>query len=296
MTDSPAPEISVIVPHLNDHARLRLCLEALSRQSIGQDRFEVVVGDNGSDPPANDVVADFPFARVVPQPEKGAGPARNAAVAASSAPVLAFTDADCIPHETWLEKGVAALEAQGQQAVIGGDVEVSAIDPARPRPVEAFELVFGFPIQDYIENKGFTVTANIITTRTIFDAVGPFIGHGQPEDVEWCQRAAAKGWPVRYVPEARVTHPAREDFEALLKKWRRIVTERYSTMRGSLVGKGKWLALTGVVALSPFVHMFKILTSPALPDMRARLDAIRILFTIRWWRVGRMIGILVRGA
>ena len=47
--EAAAPEISVIVPHFNDLANLRNCLDALKAQTFGQPRFEVVVADNMSD-------------------------------------------------------------------------------------------------------------------------------------------------------------------------------------------------------------------------------------------------------
>jgi cellulose synthase/poly-beta-1,6-N-acetylglucosamine synthase-like glycosyltransferase len=43
------PLISVIVPHLNQPDSLDACLSSLDVQTLGRDRFEVIVVDNGSD-------------------------------------------------------------------------------------------------------------------------------------------------------------------------------------------------------------------------------------------------------
>ena len=77
-------EVAIIIPHYNDVARLERCLEALMPQ-VGAD-VEVVVADNASTADLGPVRARWPGVRIVTQPEKGAGPARNAGVAATDAP------------------------------------------------------------------------------------------------------------------------------------------------------------------------------------------------------------------
>src|SRR6478672_8526953 len=62
------PFVSVIVPVFNDPVRLRTCLQALGRQSYPRDRFEVIVVDNGSAPPAGPVVDEHAPARCVVEP------------------------------------------------------------------------------------------------------------------------------------------------------------------------------------------------------------------------------------
>ena len=44
---------------------------------------------------------------VVPAPVQGAGPARNAGVAAAMAPVIALIDSDCVPEPDWIAEGAA---------------------------------------------------------------------------------------------------------------------------------------------------------------------------------------------
>ncbi|MDB5462770.1 MAG: hypothetical protein JWP23_1159, partial [Phenylobacterium sp.] len=143
-----APKVSVIVPHYRDLSGLALCLSALGRQSYPKDRFEVIVADNASpEGPAAvaEVIAER--ARLVVVPEKGAGPARNGGVTASSGDVLAFIDSDCVAEPSWIEEGVKALESFD---FVGGRVRVLVADPARVTPVEAFERVFAFDFKTYI--------------------------------------------------------------------------------------------------------------------------------------------------
>ena len=95
------PRISVVIPHYNDLKRLSLCLDALRRQTYPADRVEIVVADNASPQgveAVRAVVADR--ARVVLVRDRGAGPARNGGVAASTGEILAFIDLTATPPRT----------------------------------------------------------------------------------------------------------------------------------------------------------------------------------------------------
>ncbi len=107
----PDPRISVVIPHLDDIAGLRACIACLDRQTLPRDRFEIVVADNGSSVTLREIEAAAPGARIVRITERGAGPARNGGVAASTFPVLAFTDSDCLPEPQWLELEGASVPA-----------------------------------------------------------------------------------------------------------------------------------------------------------------------------------------
>lgn len=276
-----APQISVLIPHYNDLANLDRCLDLLVRQSLPRESFEIIVADNNSPIGIAAVRAAVgPRATVVPAPEQGAGPARNAAAAAAQAPAFAFTDSDCLPAPDWLERGLAALE---RSDVVGGAVTTTAQDPARPTPSEAFELVFAFQIKRYVERKGFCVTANLFVTRAAFSAIGGF-RNGISEDEEWGRRAITVGHRTVYDSSVRVSHPARRNWDELRRKWTRLTRERYVLTREQRFGRLIWIAKSWLILLSPFLHSAKVLISPQLKTARARLGAIAILFRSRAYR------------
>src|SRR4051812_39855832 len=105
------PQVSVIVPVRNGGSDLRELLEKLSAQTLPRERFEVVVGDDGSTDGSAAGLDDGTWVRVVPGPPLNSYAARNRAVHASRGAVLAFCDADCRPEPEWLEEGVRALES-----------------------------------------------------------------------------------------------------------------------------------------------------------------------------------------
>lgn len=219
---------------------------------------------------------------MVAAPIQGAGAARNAAVGASRGKILAFINSDCRPAPTWLERGLAAASTA---ELVGGQVEVDVEDPANPTAVEAFERVFAFNVKRYIEEEGFTVTANMFAPRDIFDRVGGFrpkVG----EDRDWGRRAVAAGYRWRYAPDVVVSHPARRDWSELTKKMRRITREAYAEAVEKPNGRAKWAVFSVAVAASPFVHWATAATTKKLDTTEQRIKAIAVLFAIRFWRFG----------
>ena len=174
------PEISVVIPHLNQPRLLAACLAALGQQTLAPDRFEVLVVDNGSTPLPTHVVSGLPGVHLACEPEPGPGPARNRGVALARAEILAFLDADCIPEPGWLAAILAAFEADPACGVIGGAVRVFAETPGRPNPAEAFDLVYGFRQELTIARHDFAATANLAVRRGVFATVGGFAGLRSP--------------------------------------------------------------------------------------------------------------------
>jgi GT2 family glycosyltransferase len=220
-------------------------------------------------------------ARVVAVPQKGAGPARNGGVAAATGEVLAFTDCDCRPDPDWLRRG---MEAQGQWDLVGGRMLVLVDDPERMTPTEAFEAVFAFNNERYIRKKGFTVTANLFCRREVFLAVGDF-GVGVSEDVEWCLRAAGKGFSLGYAPAAVVGHPARRTWPDLLSKWRRTNREGFLLSRSQPFGVARFLARSLLLPVSALAHAPLVLRAPMLRRPADRRGALFVLFRLRLWRM-----------
>lgn len=277
---SMPPRVTVIMPHYSDLAGLDSCLAALARQTYPAGDFEIVVADNNSPQGEAAVAAAIKDrARLVIVKEKGAGPARNGAVAAARGEIFAFTDSDCQPATTWLERGVAAL---AKNDVVGGRVDVFFQDRDRVSGVEAFDTVFGFDNKAFVLQKNFTVTANLFCTRAGFDLVGGFL-EGVSEDVEWSRRATAAGLSLGYADDALVDHPARRTWEDLRTKWVRVDAETYQLhfMHGG--SRASWLLRCAALPFSALVHAPKLLTFARLP-FPARLRGVVALFRIRLWR------------
>ena len=277
------PKVSVIIPHFRDLSGLDRCLTALSTQTLPQDEFEVIVADNAS-PQGEAVVAKAIAGRasLVVVAERGAGPARNGAVAMARGRVLAFIDSDCVAESEWLAEGVAAL---GTYDFVGGRVRVLVDNPDQMTPTEAFERVFAFDFKTYITKQGFTGSGNLFCSRSLFTAVGGFRAQVS-EDVEWSRRAVSLGYRLGYAPKAIVGHPGRRTWQDLWSKWRRVNVEMFALTASDTKGRVRWLARALALPASAVVHSGRVFVSPDLATLRQRLDALAVLYRLR---VVRMI-------
>ena len=277
---SAPPDVSVVIPHFRDFTRLDLCLAALGHQTFAGSR-EIIVADNNSPEGLAAVEAAVAGrARIVVATASGAGPARNAGVAAAIGRVIAFTDSDCVPEPGWLAGGVAAV---AETTLAGGAMTVLSAFPGRLSPTEAFEAVFAFDNESYVRTKGFSVTANLFVPRSVFARVGPF-PTGVSEDIEWCWRARDAGFALVYSPTAVVGHPARRDWPALKAKWRRLSHELFllERERGRSVA---WIVGRAALMLLELPRaLVRVARTPILGSGRDRRGAAAVLTRIRIFR------------
>jgi glycosyltransferase involved in cell wall biosynthesis len=213
------PQVSVVVPSHGRLLRLRWLLNALEEQTLGRDRFEVVVVHDYADAPAATMIDRHPLAacgvlrpiRIDPAQARAARQ-RNLGWRAARAPLVAFVDDDCRPEPEWLaELTATAVERPG--AMVQGRVV--------PDPLESD--VFARPLVRslWVEPPDPRAqTANILYPRALLEAVGGFdetllVG----EDMELCARCRRAGAPLVPAPRAVVNH-AVEAFT--LRGWSRM--------------------------------------------------------------------------
>lgn len=292
MPETSLPEISIVVPHLNQPDYLAAFLKSMHDQ-FDMSRVEVIVVDNGSREVPRVVVASYPGVVLAEEAEPGPGPARNRGVALSRAPIIAFTDADVLLAPDWLPRLLARFE-DPKVAIVGGDIRIFAQDPANPSVAEAYECIYAFPQADYITRQGFSVSANLATRREIFDAVGPFAGIEIAEDTDWGQRAAKLGYVTIYAPEVVVLHPARRSMDDLYRKWDRNISHHYEAFARGGPGKAKWLVKAGALMVSPVMNIPRILRSDRLEGRTNRWRAFRGLTALRVYRARKMLEVMLR--
>jgi glycosyltransferase involved in cell wall biosynthesis len=190
--------VSVVIPARNAEAMIGRTVAAVISQELNGG-FEVVVVDDGSTD-ATAKTARAAGARVVSNPTpRGPAEARNAGVAASSAPLIAFTDADCVPAPGWLRAGAEALEH--------ADLVQGRVEPEPGVPVGPFDHVITVR-----EETGLYETANLFVRRESFDRVGGFRPFIDPSDGHFGEDLVF-GWEVRraggrsaFAPDALVHH------------------------------------------------------------------------------------------
>ena len=270
--------ISIIIPHLNDRKRLYRCLDHLAGQV--DEKVEVIVVDNGSDRDQCPELWRYPWVRVFSQREKGAGMARNLGVSKSSARRIAFLDSDCVPSATWVAQARQACIAR---QIVGG--RVATFDESGPRSTGAqlFERLFAFDNERYVTKLGFSVTANLVTSRAVFDRLGPFLPD-VAEDYEWCRRAAQQEVSLSYDSDLLVSHPTRSDWPSLRTKWQRLTRESYAPYQARAAGRLIYVVRAGLTAASIVRDAPKVLISRRIYRWADRLKCLSVLFRLRFGR------------
>lgn len=266
-----AMRLSVLVPVYEQWDLVPALLACLAAQTLPQDRFEVILSDNGSPhfaPPA----ALPANVRIVTCADPGSYAARNAAAAAATGDWFAFTDADCLPEPGWL---AALAVAATDRTILVGAVDIRpAGNP--PNAYEIYDMLKGIPQQRYA-SRGYGATANLAVAADLFRELGGFdparLSGG---DAEFCRRAGTAGARVQYVANARVTHPARATWEDVSTKARRVLGGQLAA--GSLARRSAFL----LRALgSPILPSWRFLRAPfPLPQ---KLTAIGV--QLRLWGV-----------
>jgi glycosyltransferase involved in cell wall biosynthesis len=207
---------SVIVPARDAAATLTRTLSGLAGQEF-DDRFEVIVVDDGSRDETSRLAERAGAQLIRHQRPRGPGAARNAGVAAAGGDVLAFTDADCVPAPGWLAAGVAAL---GSAGLVQGRVEPPV--GAKPGPFDR-TLWVTRPV-------GLFEAANLFVRREVFERLSGFddglldlAGGHFGEDVIFGWRARRAGVTTGFCDQALVYHEVfRRGPGAYLRERRRL--------------------------------------------------------------------------
>lgn len=287
----PAPQVSVIIPHLNEASHLRQCLTALDAQRAEGIPFEIIVVDNGSTELPSAVCSAITGVRLEREAVPGPGPARNRGASVARSELLAFIDADCVAQPGWIRAIVKFMGEKPNVDLLGGNIGIQLWDPDRPTSIEAYESIFGYRAQLYVERHGFAATGNMAVRTDVFRAVGPFRGISAMEDTEWGQRATGQGYRLAYLHESKVLTPSCKSFAELAVRWDRHVAHEFGKVGRHPAAVLMWLGGAAIIAASPLAGLFTILRSNRVSGLRSRLLAFACLTRIRFYRARRMIGL-----
>ncbi len=186
-TSHQRPMVSVIIACRNEERHVTPLLQALSEQTYPQDRYEVLLSDDGS----TDATAERAFAfsrnpgsaavRVISVQgrDKVISAKKNAlaqAIAAARGELLLFTDADCRPSPHWLQ-GMASRFTPEIAMVIGySPYELPALNTLGSRLI-ALEALSLAALAAGCSGWGRPATCtgrNLVYRKTVYEQVGGF--------------------------------------------------------------------------------------------------------------------------
>ena len=230
---------SIVVPVYNGASTVLHCLDALATQTWPASDYEVVVVNDGSTDDTLKTIGnwhdDNPDVQLLVISQQNAGPAaaRNRGAAEASAPILLFTDADCVPEPDWLERMTAAF-AQDDVAGVKGAYLTDQTGRV-PRFVQAeyedrYDRMRGRSSIDFVDTYSAGYRRQLFLENGGFDPIFPT---ASVEDQEFSFRLAGKGYRLVFAPDARVRHLHDETVCDYARRkyyigyWKALVTKRY---------------------------------------------------------------------
>jgi GT2 family glycosyltransferase len=231
-------DLSIVVLNYNTREHLRACLAALEREGStavggGPLEAEVLVVDNASaDGSAEMVERDFPWASVIRSPRNGGfAYGNNQALVTAQGEAILLLNPDTLMPPGGIQRMVHRLAEHPEAGVVGpklvrpdGTMHL-ACRRSFPTPSVAFYRLSGlsklFPTSPRFGRYNLTYVdpdtalevdsvcgACFLIRRQVVDRIGlldeRFFMYG--EDLDWCMRAQAAGWTVRYEPAIVVHH------------------------------------------------------------------------------------------
>lgn len=202
--------ICVVIPTYNRQVLLSRCIDALILQNFPKEFFEVIVVADGPDPLTANLVSEikennpgFQINYFALPEKKGPAAARNYGWKQSSGELVAFTDDDCIPSESWLNHYWKAFQMQDEWLV---SFTGKVIVPVPETPT------------DYQKNVSHLATADFITANCACSREALELVHGFDEEfpAAWREDSAFEfellkhNVPIIRLNDAEVIHPCRE--------------------------------------------------------------------------------------
>ncbi len=182
--------ISIIIPCYNDGAMLLEALASIDRVR-NENVFEIIIVNDGSTHEQTcQILQDLPASKykVINQPNRGLGAARNAGIAIAEGEIILPLDSDNYIRATYFTEGVKVFSTQPSVGVVYGDAEFFGGKTGRWR-VSEFDLGL-IVMGNYID-------ACALYRKRVWESVGgydekmPWMGW---EDWDFWLRAAMQGW------------------------------------------------------------------------------------------------------
>jgi glycosyltransferase involved in cell wall biosynthesis len=205
---SDHPRVSVVVPFFDSQRHIAACIESLLGQDDVGGPLEVIFVDNGSTDASPSVVRRYPELTVLEEKTPGAYAARNAGIRRARAPLIAFTDADCVVDRGWLR---SICEGMGDPtiAVLLGHCRY----PPQASPLLRILGAYENAKAEYVIDRGaaahrFAYANNMAVRASVFAEIGLFKEWRRAADSELVHRLASRRPDLRmeYRRSMRVTH------------------------------------------------------------------------------------------
>jgi glycosyltransferase involved in cell wall biosynthesis len=228
------PLVSIVVPAHHASETIDRCLDALSRQTVPRESYEIIVVDDGSSDGTRIRVESHAGGRLLTQARSGPAAARNLGVQHANGGIVLFTDADCEPAPDWIEQMLVPFREEQVVGVKGIYLSHQRETVARFVQIEYEDRYDRMAHQasiDFVDTYAAGYRRHILLAHGGFDPTFP---EASVEDQELSFRLAEQGYTMVFAPLARVYHlgHARNPWAYFRRKfrigyWKVMVTRKH---------------------------------------------------------------------
>jgi len=293
--------ISIIVPAYNCEHTIESCINALLQQDYPKDQYEIIIVDNNSKDNSAKLIKKYPVTYLMQDQIQTSYASRNCGLEKAKGDIIAFTDSDCTPMKSWLNKAIKGF-SEDHIGCVAGEIQANA----SKNYIEEFIASKNTLAQSITMNSPFLPfpqTANAFYRRDVFDQIGLFEekwATGGDGELAWRMQLNTK-YKIKYIPESLVLHSHRSTLKSMFAqkvKWGIARTNRYSKYKEYLKGrrlKETWwdfqtcLSLLGKVMRSCIKNK-----SPNMSDLEKHRDLLNFL-NYTGYKLGELIGSIKNG-
>jgi GT2 family glycosyltransferase len=203
-------KVSIVIPTHNRPAKLRSTLEKLRAQSFSADEYEVVVVDDGSNPPViiDPELRSRPEVRILRLEGEERSVARNKGAKEAKGELLIFVDDDIETAPDFVSSHWAAHQEFSDALAVGA---IHLPEESQKTPFGRFRQrleMDGIPRErGLVNDRNFCAAANASIKRDRFLQLGGFDTKiTSAEDQDFALRHSVQSGRIVFLPEARVIH------------------------------------------------------------------------------------------
>lgn len=213
---------SIIIPLYNRPNELDELLESLTRQTVKN--FDVIVVEDGSDVPAQDIVSKYSNLldiKYFTKPNSGPGLTRNYGAERSDKDYVIFFDSDCIIPDNYMQIVTDRLSENYTDCFGGPDAALPTFTPIQKAISYAMTSIISTGgIRGASEKAGkfHPRSFNMGFSREVFQKTGGFSTMRFGEDIDMTLRVLESGFTTQLIKEAFVYHKRRTDFRKFFRQ------------------------------------------------------------------------------
>jgi GT2 family glycosyltransferase len=227
-------KISLVIVCYNERNNIKECLDSVVSMDYPQNSFEIILVDNDSTDGTKEIIGNYinkyNNIRMIVNPIKGIAGSRNLGLKNAIYDYVAFTDADCIVKQDWLQKLSNGFEKYGADSSSFAGVGGSNVPPFNNSRIYSALRIF---LTTYLGSHGSVQamtfskdqvvdhipTINILYLKEKVKNVGGFdISFGNiGEDQDLSYKLNKAGFKYMYLADNEVYHKLRPSFNKWLK-------------------------------------------------------------------------------